>query len=67
MQVRDGQRTVVTCPTCECRLQENPLNRDVYLHYGFGFDRDARGCKCANLQDAFRLLENGNIVREFAG
>jgi transcription initiation factor TFIIIB Brf1 subunit/transcription initiation factor TFIIB len=46
--VRDGQRVLVTCSSCGCRLDSTSVGGGVeWYHYGRLGGRDARGCRVA--------------------
>ncbi|MBA3877541.1 MAG: hypothetical protein C0498_11540 [Anaerolinea sp.] len=45
--VRDGQRTVVTCETCGCRLQPDASRDGAWRHFGALGGRDARSHRTA--------------------
>lgn len=42
LAVRDGQRTVVTCQACGCRLQPDTSSEGSWRHFGVLGGRDAR-------------------------
>ena len=54
--VRDGQRAVVTCAACGCRLQADSTEAGAWRHFGALGGRDARSHRtaCVDLvHDAF--------------
>ena len=56
LAVRGGQRAVVTCAACGCRLQSDSTESGAWRHFGALGGRDARSHRtpCVDLvHDAF--------------
>jgi len=55
--VRDGQIVVPTCHDCGCRLQHanftDSEGKIEFNHYYGNGERDARGCICPSVDNAF--------------
>jgi len=47
LAVRDGQRAVVTCEACGCRLQPDASSAGAWRHFGALGGRDARSHRTA--------------------
>jgi hypothetical protein len=55
--VRDGQKVVPTCSECGCRLEDKG---GVWLHFlNWDHTKDARGCKCKNLNKSWMKTVSG--------